>query len=93
MDRLFWIGLVGAAVALLFAWLQSNRVRAFSEGNDTMKKIAAAIRQGANAYLKHQYATVSKVFFVVFLILLQGSICWITGLFPLPSSPAASTPL
>lgn len=49
MDRLFWIGLVGAAVALLFAWLQSNRVRAFSEGNDTMKKIAAAIRQGANA--------------------------------------------
>ena len=35
-----------------------------------MKKIAAAIRQGANAYLKHQYATVSKVFFVVFLILL-----------------------
>ena len=70
MDRLFWIGLVGAAVALLFAWLQSNRVRAFSEGNDTMKKIAAAIRQGANAYLKHQYATVSKVFFVVFLILL-----------------------
>ncbi|SCI35611.1 Putative K(+)-stimulated pyrophosphate-energized sodium pump [uncultured Flavonifractor sp.] len=70
MDRLFWIGLVGATVALLFAWLQSNRVRAFSEGNDTMKKIAAAIRQGANAYLKHQYATVSKVFFVVFLILL-----------------------
>lgn len=61
---------MGAAVALLFAWLQSNRVRAFSEGNDTMKKIAAAIRQGANAYLKHQYATVSKVFFVVFLILL-----------------------
>ena len=47
LDKLFWIGLVGAAVALLFAWLQSNKVRAFSEGNDTMKKIAAAIRQAA----------------------------------------------
>ena len=42
----------------------------FSEGNDTMKKIAAAIRQGARAYLRHQYLTVLKVFLVVFVILL-----------------------
>ncbi len=67
---MFWIGLAGAAAALLFAWLQRKKVLTFSEGNDTMRKIAAAIRQGANAYLKHQYATVAKVFFVVFLILL-----------------------
>ncbi len=70
MRDLFWIGLVGALAALLFAWLQRQRVLTFSEGNDTMKKIAAAIRQGANAYLKHQYATVAKVFLVVFLVLL-----------------------
>ena len=70
MSNMFWIGLAGAAAAILFAYLQSRKVLAFSEGNDTMKKIASAIRQGANAYLRHQYATVSKVFFVVFLILL-----------------------
>ena len=70
MDNLFWIGLAGALAALLFALFQSRRVLSFSEGNDTMKKIAAAIRQGANAYLKHQYATVAKVFVVVFLVLL-----------------------
>ena len=35
-----------------------------------MKKIASAIRSGANAYLSHQYATVAKVFAVVFLLLL-----------------------
>ncbi|RHR11286.1 sodium-translocating pyrophosphatase [Pseudoflavonifractor sp. AF19-9AC] len=70
MDNMFWIGLAGAAAALFFAWFQRRKVLAFSEGNDTMKKIAAAIRQGANAYLKHQYATVAKVFFVVFLVLL-----------------------
>ena len=56
MDNMFWIGLAGAAAALFFAWFQRRKVLAFSEGNDTMKKIAAAIRQGANAYLKHQYA-------------------------------------
>ena len=70
MDNLFWIGLAGAAAALLFALYQSRRVKSFSEGSDTMRKIASAIRQGANAYLKHQYTTVAKVFFVVFLVLL-----------------------
>ena len=35
-----------------------------------MRKIAAAIRAGADAYLKHQYATVAKVFLVVVVLLL-----------------------
>jgi len=70
MDNMFWIGLAGALAALAFALVQRNKVMAFSEGNDTMKKIAAAIREGANAYLKHQYVTVTKVFLVVFIILL-----------------------
>ena len=39
----------------------------YSEGSETMQKIAAAIRSGADAYLKHQYATVAKVFLVVFV--------------------------
>ena len=70
MDSLFFVGFIGAVLALVFAWIQRNKVMSFSEGNDTMKKIAAAIREGANAYLKHQYTTVAKVFIVVFVILL-----------------------
>ena len=70
MDNLFWIGFVGAAIAIAFAWLQSRRVMTFSEGSDKMAMIAASIREGANAYLKHQYTTVAKVFLVVFLVLL-----------------------
>ena len=70
MDNLFWIGFVGAAIAIAFAWLQSRRVMTFSEGSDKMAKIAASSREGANAYLKHQYTTVAKVFLVVFLVLL-----------------------
>ncbi len=61
---------MGAVLAILFAYVQSRKVMTFSEGNDTMKKIAASIRQGANAYLQRQYTTVAKVFVVVFVILL-----------------------
>lgn len=70
MENMFWIGLTGALLAILFALFQSRQVLAYSEGSSTMKKIASAIREGADAYLKHQYATVAKVFLVVFLILL-----------------------
>ena len=69
-ENLFWLGIAGAILAILFALVQSRKVMSFSEGNDTMKKIAAAIRQGAQAYLRHQYLTVLKVFLVVFVILL-----------------------
>ena len=61
---------MGAIIALLFAWVQSRKVLKFSEGTDLMKKIAASIRDGANAYLKRQYSTVAKVFVVVFIVLL-----------------------
>ena len=68
-QNLFWIGLVGAVLALLFALFQSRKVLRFSEGTDLMKKIAASIRQGANAYLKRQYTTVVKFFIVMVIIL------------------------
>ena len=70
MDNLFWIGFVGAALALIFAYLQKCKVMKCSECDEKMVKIASSIRAGANAYLKQQYSTVAKVFAVVFVILL-----------------------
>ena len=70
MENLFLLGFVGAVVALIFAFVQRGIVMKHSEGNDKMVEIAQAIRDGANAYLKHQYMTVGKVFAVVFVILL-----------------------
>ena len=70
MDKLFWIGFVGAVVAGLFAVLQAKKVMGYSEGTEKMQKLAASIREGANAYLKRQYTTVLKVFAIVFVVLL-----------------------
>ena len=70
MENLIWVGIIGAVVALVFAFIQRNIVMKASEGDEKMIKLAAAIRSGANAYLKRQYSTVAKVFAVVFVILL-----------------------
>ena len=70
VEKYLWIGFIGAVLALLFAAIQRKKVMSYSEGNATMQKIAQSIREGANAYLKHQYTTVAKVFAVVFVVLL-----------------------
>ncbi len=69
MEKWFWIGLIGAVLAGLYALLQTKKVLSFSEGTDLMKKIAGAIREGANAYLRRQYKTVLPVFAVIFVVL------------------------
>ena len=61
---------VGAVVALLFAFFLSRRVMKADEGTDLMKKIAGAVRKGANAYLKRQYTGVAIFFAVMFVFLL-----------------------
>ena len=70
MENMFWIGFAGALVAGIFALMQAKKVMAYSEGTERMQKLAQAIREGANAYLKQQYSTVFKVFVVVFIALL-----------------------
>ncbi len=80
MENLFWLGVVGALIALLFAYSQAKRVKKFSEGTSAMQKIAAAIRKGANAYLKRQYKTVAIIFAVIAVILaILAYVPWIDG--------------
>ena len=69
MENMFWIGFVGAIVALVFAMLQRGKVMRYSEGNERMVEIAQSIREGANAYLKRQYKTVAIVFVIVLVIM------------------------
>ena len=62
---------VGALVALAYVAITAKKVLKFSEGTDKMKKIASAIRAGANAYLKRQYKVVI-VFFACMLVILSA---------------------
>jgi len=69
MTLWFWIALVAAVLAIGFGWLQSRSIMSADAGNDRMKEIAAAIQEGANAYLSRQYRTIAMVGVVVALIL------------------------
>ena len=64
-----YITLGCAVIGLLFALLTAKKVLKYDEGTDTMKKISAAIKKGANAYLKRQYTVVSIFFAVMFVVL------------------------
>lgn len=75
VDRLFLLVPVGSILALFFAFYQARRIFKFSEGNDTMRRISSAVRQGANAYLKRQYSGIALFFVVMFVILGIMSLC------------------
>jgi K(+)-stimulated pyrophosphate-energized sodium pump len=63
------IGIVALA-ALAFAAVLVRQVLAAGEGTDSMKKIAAAVQEGANAYLARQLRTLGVFAVVVFFLLL-----------------------
>ncbi|MBQ5789426.1 MAG: sodium/proton-translocating pyrophosphatase, partial [Thermoguttaceae bacterium] len=61
---LWVLSLAGSIAALVFAVKFFKSMMKADEGNEEMIKIAAAVRKGANAYLKQQYKVVA-IFFVV----------------------------
>jgi K(+)-stimulated pyrophosphate-energized sodium pump len=62
------------ALAVLYGWLTSIQVLRASPGNAKMQEIAAAIQEGAQAYLKRQYTTIAMVGVVVAVI-----VAWFLG--------------
>src|SRR5687767_1748689 len=56
-----------ALLAIVYGIWQSTRILRLPEGNERMREIAAAVREGAIAYLWRQYTTISIVGAVLFL--------------------------
>lgn len=65
---IFWIVPVSAIAGLAFAYYFYRQMMKADEGNETMKRIASYVRQGANAYLRQQYKVVGIVFLVITVI-------------------------
>jgi K(+)-stimulated pyrophosphate-energized sodium pump len=61
--------LVCAVLAIAYGVWQSQVILRLPEGNERMREISAAVREGAIAYLWRQYKTIAMVGVVLFLVI------------------------
>jgi K(+)-stimulated pyrophosphate-energized sodium pump len=61
--------LVCAAIAIIYGAVSSQWILSQADGNERMREIAAAIQEGAKAYLNRQYTSIAVVGVVLFLVI------------------------
>ena len=72
--------LVCALLAIVYGVWQSARILRLPDGNERMREISAAVREGAIAYLWRQYKTIAMVGAVLFLAIgLTPQLGWTTA--------------
>ena len=67
-SNLLWGIIACGALSILYAIITIQSVMSADAGNARMQEIAAAIREGAQAYLKRQYTTIAIVGAVIFVL-------------------------
>ncbi|WP_332660810.1 sodium-translocating pyrophosphatase [Brevundimonas sp.] len=67
MSNYLWLVIAAGALGVLYGLVQTAALMKASTGNDKMREIAAAIQEGASAYLRRQYTTIAMVGVVILI--------------------------
>ncbi len=67
MTSLLWLVIAAGALGVLYGAIQTAALMKADSGNDKMREIAAAIQEGASAYLRRQYITIGMVGVVILI--------------------------
>lgn len=74
MSYAYGFVLASGVFALLYGLFMIRSILSLSQGNEQMQKIAAAIQEGARAYLNRQYTVIGLVGIIIFALL-----SWLLG--------------
>ena len=85
MKELVWLAPAAGVAALLFALILASGIRKQAPGNERMREITGAIKEGAQAFLRAEYKIL--VFFVAILFVVIGigignwitAVCFLVG--------------
>src|ERR1700752_3794305 len=66
--HILWLIIICGALAIVYAIWATYSVMEADAGSQKMQEISAAVREGAQAYLKRQYTTIAIVGIVIFAV-------------------------
>jgi K(+)-stimulated pyrophosphate-energized sodium pump len=80
LDNGLWIALGCAMLAVVYGIVSVKWILGKNPGNERMQAIAAAIQEGASAYMRRQYTTIAVVGVVLFFVIGLGLKSWDTAI-------------
>src|SRR5579872_3980527 len=69
MNSTLWLIALAAFLSVVYGFFTYRGLMAQDAGSPRMQEISAAVREGAQAYLKRQYTTISIVGIVIFVVI------------------------